>query len=84
MTTTGVEIADGTLTRTDGSIIRVRLRLTTNSLMEGQVVVDKMISRTQLLSPNVQDGDYILEYSYLKAYRELVSVRFGQLVSRSA
>jgi hypothetical protein len=80
--TTGFEIVDGKLTRTDGSIINVRLRLTTQSKMEGSRVIDKMVSETALMSSAVPDGDYVLEYFYLKAYRDPVRIRFGQLLSR--
>jgi hypothetical protein len=79
---TGFEIVDGKLTHTDGSQRNVRLRLTTQSAMEGSRVIDKMVSETALMSSDVSDGDYVLEYFYLKAYRDPVRVRFGHLLSR--
>lgn len=78
----GVEMVDGTLSRKDGSIIRVRLRLTTQSLMGQHGVDDKMVSETELASSRVPDGEYILEYFYLKPHREAVTVHLGQLISR--
>jgi hypothetical protein len=74
-----IESLQGSLTHQDGSIRRVALRATVIDL-RGHGVEDEAVARVDLRS-EAPDGDYRLEYFYLKAYSASVRVRHGILLA---
>jgi hypothetical protein len=80
---TRFEIVEGKLTSDTGSEIRVRLRLTVQELLgQNPTPDDVTVSWRELIGGNVPDGNYMLEYFYLKRYIEPVRVHSGQLLGQ--
>ena len=75
-----IERVDGELTRKDGSRLRVRLMLEIVSL-PGEPS-ESTVSKCELLTRNVPDGEYELEYIYRGRFRAPVRVQHGVLVAR--
>jgi hypothetical protein len=71
----------GTLVR-DGKRIRVPLNVTVAELPADEGVKVAAISRVELASADIPDGDYTLEYFCFDRHNEPVQVKHGVFVAR--
>jgi hypothetical protein len=69
----------GTLSSASGDICAVNLHLTVQSFAVNGIE-SETVSKIELLSRDVPDGDYVLEYFYLKSIRCDVQVKHGELI----
>ncbi|HUK29526.1 MAG TPA: hypothetical protein VLV89_00330 [Candidatus Acidoferrum sp.] len=81
-TKTGIEIVDATLSNKSGSTIKVRLQLTTKSLTGQQGVEDTTVARAEFARGySAPDGEYTVEYFYLRPYQMPCRVQRGIIMS---
>jgi hypothetical protein len=83
MTTTTFESVDGRMTNPSGDVRAVKLVLTIRELRGSSGVEDCSVVSHRLVTGNVPDGNYMLEYFCVKAYHERATVKHGALVSAS-
>jgi hypothetical protein len=76
--------AKGMLTSTSGDIHAVDLHVTIQSLAGADGIESETVSKIELLSRDVPDGDYVLEYFYLKPTHRYVQVKHGELILPTA
>jgi hypothetical protein len=70
---------EGKLTSTAGDIRTVQLNVFTRELPSGE---DEAVVNTVLISDDIPDGDYVLEYDCFGFHHDKVRVKFGRLVGR--
>jgi hypothetical protein len=75
----GFHSVEGKLTRASGNIRNVELNVITRELSGGE---DEIVYQAVLVSADVPDGDYILEYFCFGSHRDPVRVKYGRLVAR--
>jgi hypothetical protein len=75
----GLYSVQGKLTSTAGDIRRVELNVSTRELPSGE---DEAVIKTVLVSTDIPDGDYILEYHCFGFHHDKVRVKFGRLVAQ--
>lgn len=78
-----VKRIDGTLSGSGEDVIKVSLDITPAAALMGQAgVEDEAVERAELVSRNIVDGDYVLDYFFYKHYRQPVRVTNGRFHSR--
>lgn len=79
---TRIRRVTGWLAVDSGESIAVPLDVTTVELRGQRGVEDEAVSRIQLASGEIPDGDYTLDYFCFKPYRVPIRVEYGVLVAR--
>ena len=69
---------DGTLTNDAGKTFPVQLQLTVKTLPQSD---DRAVARCALLTGEIRDGKYTLQYFYQRPYEERVRVQMGMILA---
>jgi hypothetical protein len=79
MTTRTMKRIAGRLSMKDGRARNVQLDVETVELRGDHGVEDEAVARVDLATPEVPDGEYILDYFCFKPYSQRARVRNGEL-----